>query len=559
MQVRTPARRAILLLTLLCALLYLPGLASLPPFDRDEARFAQASKQVLQEGRWLVPYFQHAPRSKKPAGIYWLQAGSAAGAQAVTTGDGSLRRIWPYRIPSVLGAWLAVLLTYAVGVQLFERTAALTGAALLAGSLLLTVEAHLAKTDAVLLATILLALWGLARAQARWRAGAALRHCGPWPWLAFWSGLGLSVLIKGPIGPAVVGLAALGQRWAAGSWRWGCFLAPGRGLALFVVLAGAWPAALLLTGAGGFMVESANEDLIPKLLSAQESHGAPPGSYLAALYVAFWPGVLLVVPGLVAAFRRRTHPGVRFCLAWLVPGWILFALVPTKLPHYVLPFYPALGLLAGHLVSAGWPEGRGRVWSVLGALHAGLWVLVGLGLAGAFAVLPAYYGSGVGDAAVAQTALILAAVAVTAGAAWRTRSLRQPGAAVLAAVLVWPVLAQVYVPRLEQLFPARTVARYLPPPEARGALAATGYTEPSLVFLNGTGTKLTGPAGVAAHLARTPDGYGLVAADERERFDAAVAERGAAVRRVLTFPAFNYSKGERVRLTLFAGRGGAGE
>jgi 4-amino-4-deoxy-L-arabinose transferase-like glycosyltransferase len=558
MQVRTAVRRPLLLLTLLCALLYLPGLASLPPFDRDEARFAQASKQVLQEGRWLVPYFQDEPRSKKPAGIYWLQAGSVAGAQ-VFTGDTAVRReIWAYRVPSVLGAWLAVLLTYAVGVQLFDRLAAFTGAALLGSSLLLTVEAHLAKTDAVLLATILLALWGLARAQALWRAGEIPASGKPRPWLPFWGGLGLSVLIKGPIGPAVVGLAALGQRWAAGSWRWGRHLQPLPGVLVFAVLAGAWPAALLATGAGGFLVESANEDLIPKLLSAQESHGAPPGSYLLALYLAFWPGVLLGVPGLVAAFRRRSHSGVRFCLAWLVPGWILFALVPTKLPHYVLPFYPALGLLAGHLASVGWPEVRSRVWPWLGWLHAGLCPLVGLGLAAAFVGVPAHYGGGVGNTAVVPTVLALVAVAVLAETLLRLRALPQPGLVVFAAVLVWPVLAQVYVPRLEPLFPARTVARTLPPPEARGALAATGYTEPSLVFLNGTGTRITGPDGVAAHLARTPDGYGLVAARERTRFDRALAERGVRVREVRTFRAFNYSKGERLRLTLFAGREGGG-
>ena len=35
-------------LALLAAALFLPGQASLPPFDRDEARYAQATAQMLE-------------------------------------------------------------------------------------------------------------------------------------------------------------------------------------------------------------------------------------------------------------------------------------------------------------------------------------------------------------------------------------------------------------------------------------------------------------------------------------------------------------------------------
>ena len=66
------------LLTLVCMLLFLPGQTLLPPFDRDDARFAQASKQMLETGGYLDIRFQDQSRYKKPAGIYWLQALSAA-------------------------------------------------------------------------------------------------------------------------------------------------------------------------------------------------------------------------------------------------------------------------------------------------------------------------------------------------------------------------------------------------------------------------------------------------------------------------------------------------
>src|SRR5205823_8477385 len=96
--------RPYLLLAGLCLLLYLPGIAAIPPLDRDEARFAQATRQMLETGDFLRIRFQDEARNKKPAGIHWLQAAAvSAFSQPASTA------IWPYRLPSLLGAIAAVL------------------------------------------------------------------------------------------------------------------------------------------------------------------------------------------------------------------------------------------------------------------------------------------------------------------------------------------------------------------------------------------------------------------------------------------------------------------
>src|SRR5436305_6499501 len=147
--------RPYLLLALLCLLLYAPGIGSIPALDRDEARFAQATRQMLQTGDLLRIRFQDEARNRKPAGIYWLQAASVASLSTHCS-----TAIWPYRLPSLIGAGAAVLLTFAFGSALFPaaeagRRSALDGAVLLAGMLGLAAEAHIAKTDAMLLAAIL--------------------------------------------------------------------------------------------------------------------------------------------------------------------------------------------------------------------------------------------------------------------------------------------------------------------------------------------------------------------------------------------------------------------
>src|ERR1700693_2802247 len=123
------------LLVGLCLVLYLPGISAIPPLDRDEARFAQAPRQMLETGDFLQIRFQDEARNKKPAGIYWLQALSVS---AFSKPEATA--IWPYRLPSLLGGMAAVLLTLALGSALFgeasepRRTAAIA-AVLLASAL----------------------------------------------------------------------------------------------------------------------------------------------------------------------------------------------------------------------------------------------------------------------------------------------------------------------------------------------------------------------------------------------------------------------------------------
>ena len=77
----------------------LPGLIAMPVLDRDEARFAQASAQMVETGDLVSISFQEEPRDKKPVGIHWLQSLSVRTLSSVER-----RHIWVYRLPSLLGA-----------------------------------------------------------------------------------------------------------------------------------------------------------------------------------------------------------------------------------------------------------------------------------------------------------------------------------------------------------------------------------------------------------------------------------------------------------------------
>ena len=154
--------KAVGLLLVISLLAFLPGFFQIPPVDRDEARFAQATKQMVETGDYVDIRFQNDVRYKKPVGIYWLQAAmvKAAGALGLTEAP---RTIWLYRIPSLIGALGAVLLTYWTALAFVSRRAAILAGIMLTTSILIGVEARLAKTDAMLLLTTVAAMGAMAR------------------------------------------------------------------------------------------------------------------------------------------------------------------------------------------------------------------------------------------------------------------------------------------------------------------------------------------------------------------------------------------------------------
>ena len=139
---------------------------TLPPTDRDESRFAEASAQMLESGDFTTIMFQEEPRFKKPVGIYWLQAASVRLLSNVEA-----RTIWAYRVPSLLGAMLAAG-ACAWGAAAFLRPYASTLAgAILGASTALSTEATIATTDAALCGAVTLSMAALGRIYLSARSG----------------------------------------------------------------------------------------------------------------------------------------------------------------------------------------------------------------------------------------------------------------------------------------------------------------------------------------------------------------------------------------------------
>lgn len=229
-----------LMLLLLGLAMFLPGIASLPPVDRDEGRYVVASQRMAETGDVIDIRYQDQPRYLQPVGIYWLQSLATAALDSPAHDS-----IWSYRIPSLLGALLAIAMVAGIGAFYFGRGAGLAAAVLLAACMSLNFEARIAKTDAVLLATIVAAQLALMRAYTEPQIRA-------WTAALFWIALGIGMLVKGPVILIVSGTTMLALLIWDRKAQWLVRLRPWWGVLLMLAIALPWYIAIGAVSDGAF-------------------------------------------------------------------------------------------------------------------------------------------------------------------------------------------------------------------------------------------------------------------------------------------------------------------
>ncbi|MFT3788906.1 MAG: glycosyltransferase family 39 protein [Tepidisphaeraceae bacterium] len=402
----------IVLILLGAAAVYWAGIGSTPLIDRDEPRYAQTSKQMLESGNWVVPYFLDTLRLKKPIFIYWCQAGSMKLLGPT---------VFAARLPSVIAFILTLAMLAVVGTRFVGVRRATWALFMLATCVLSLWAAKTCLTDAVLLVWMTIALLCLAailRVRTGWGVmmllglsiGFAFLTKGPvvlmflgMTGVVYWLlGKTIRVRANAPVGVTPeedaeyqAELAEAEQRAAAlnatpspgtpgeggGEGRAPATDPPliptlsrhtGRGrqaiintaivLACALVVLAPWAIALELRRPGS-LLEMLSKEVVDRGTTAQENHTGPPGFYLVTLLLMWFPWILLLPATLLHAWKRRRRFEVRFALAAIIGPWIFLEIYKTKLPHYLLPSYPFLALLTADLLLAAI---RGRVGDLTG-------------------------------------------------------------------------------------------------------------------------------------------------------------------------------------------------
>jgi 4-amino-4-deoxy-L-arabinose transferase-like glycosyltransferase len=351
-----------------CVAFHLIGTWSLPLIDRDEPRFAEASREMIERGDYVVPYFNNQYRFDKPPLAYWAQVGSYK-----IFGENDFAA----RFPSVIATALIALSIFAWGARIGGDRVGWWVAIIFTLSLQVFAHAKAAVADMWLVLFMTLAHWAAYELIAGKKTLNAQRSTSnvQWSWwLVFYMSLAFGFLAKGPIAffPLFT-LAAI--KLQDRQLQLGKPFAFVRGIVLTLAVISLWAIPAIIQTHGEFLRVGIGRHVIGRSFGTMEGHG---GStllvyllllpfYFITIFISFFPWSIQL-PGLVKRLWQPRDKIDSYLLAGSAIVFVIFTLVRTKLPHYTLPAFPLLALLlAQQLVANNFPLRRFKTIAIAAA------------------------------------------------------------------------------------------------------------------------------------------------------------------------------------------------
>ena len=360
----------VLLLIVLCGVLYLPFLGSVPFFDKGEPREALAVQDIVQRGEWLVPLKRATDIPSKPPLFHW----SAALVARIT---GSLNEA-TIRFPSALYATLGVLLIYWLGRKIFDAKTALLGAAILGTMMIYQDQALSARVDMTLCFFVTL---NLVLFYSLYRGFLTK----PIWFYVFYALVGVGTLAKGPLGLVLPALVAGSFLVMQRKWDWFKKFCFHPGVILALVLAVGWYVVAVTRGGEGFFNRQILQENLGRFVGGS-GHSHPIYYYIPYLFSESLPWSLFLPLLLWDVFKApiRRDDDRLFLKLWVLVMFAFFSISVGKRPVYLLPLFPALSLLFAAWFYEATSVGKGRLAiyrgiSIVAVLTGTLFLIITLG------------------------------------------------------------------------------------------------------------------------------------------------------------------------------------
>jgi 4-amino-4-deoxy-L-arabinose transferase-like glycosyltransferase len=357
-----------------CVLFHMAGTWSLPLIDRDEPRFAEASREMIQRGDYVVPYFNGQLRLDKPPLTYWAQVISFK-----IFGENDFAA----RFPSTIAAALVAMLIFAWGNRISGEKVGWWAAIMFTLCLQTFVHAKAAVADMWMVLFVTLAFWaGYELIDSKQTPNTERRTPNTqwiW-WLIFYFSLALGFLAKGPIAWTPLLTMAVVKFFGrevdlAKRFKFG------RGALLMLAIVALWGVPALSQTHGEFFTVGIGRHVIGRSFGAMEGHGANSFGlyllllpfYLVAVFASMFPWSIRF-PRLGRQFLRDRDKIDNYLLIGIGIVFLIFSLVKTKLPHYTLPAFPLLALL----LARHWPEEKGAAFKRFAVVSATVCLAIAL-------------------------------------------------------------------------------------------------------------------------------------------------------------------------------------
>jgi 4-amino-4-deoxy-L-arabinose transferase-like glycosyltransferase len=321
---------------------YFHHLGALGFIGPDEPRYAWIARDMAESGDWVTPRLYGHPWFEKPPLFYWA---AALSFKLFGVNEAAAR------LPSAISALLAALAMAWLAWRLYGAETARWLLLLLPSTVGMIGFSHAAATDMPFAATLTVAMVFAATIIGLARNGnSPVIPRTPWLALVFFGFfLGLAVLAKGPAAIILSGGAIL--LWAVFTKRWRdafrC-LHP-VAIASFCLTALPWYVLCSRRNPEFFRVFLIEHNF-KRFLTPEFQHIQPLWFYIPVVLIAVVPWTLAFLWSILyGALRylpsRRPSPTILFLLSWPIFCLVFFSISKSKLPGYILPAMPALGLL----------------------------------------------------------------------------------------------------------------------------------------------------------------------------------------------------------------------
>ena len=324
------------LLCTISLIILFSALGSAGLFEPDEGRNAEKAREILLTGDWVTPLQNFIPTLDKPIAFYWLVALSF---KVFGVSE------WSARLPSVLSAVGCLLLVYRFARTQYGIWAARWSSLVLLSSIEFFILARIVIFDMTLTFFITLALYSFHTATDEGRYRARTFHS-----LLMYMAMAAGTLVKGPIALAIPAMVICCYLALARKWTVLRRLHLPFGILLFFVIVAPW---YLWVDARnpGYLRYFLWEEHVLRFLTPRFSRSQSWYYFFGVLAVGFLPWTFTLPLTIKAAWRRGLDQTNIFLLVWTVLPFAFFSLSNAKLPHYILPVFPALALLTGRAIT----------------------------------------------------------------------------------------------------------------------------------------------------------------------------------------------------------------
>lgn len=324
-------------LGLVCLVIVFSSLGSAALFDPDEGRNAEKAREILLLGDWVTPHQNFVPTLDKPIFFYWLVA--------ISFKLFGLSE-WSARLPTALASLGCLFLVYRFARAQFGLWPALWSGVILVTSLEFFLLSRIVLFEMTLTLFIALGLFSFYAAtqstDPRWRKLHAL---------VMYAAMGAGTLVKGPIALVVPGMVVFSYLLFTRKWYLLSRFHLLFGTAVYLAMVVPWYAWVEIANPG-YLYYFLWEEHFVRYLTPHHSRAAGWYYFFLVVGVGFLPWTLFI-PLAAKSLWKRTLPDANlFLVLWVVVPFVFFSASQSKLPHYLLPIYPALAMLVGQTVAA---------------------------------------------------------------------------------------------------------------------------------------------------------------------------------------------------------------